>query len=39
MSTVYLVFGLGVLFTLNLGLLMLGSIGIRALVKPTSESV
>jgi MFS family permease len=39
MSTVYLVFGLRMLFILNLGLLMLGSIGIRVLVKPTTENV
>ncbi len=39
MSTVYLVFGLRILFILNLGLLILGSVGIRALVKPTSENV
>jgi len=32
MSTVYLVFGLRILFILNLGLLIFGSVGIRALV-------
>jgi MFS family permease len=39
MSTVYLVFGLRILFILNLGLLIFGSVGIRALVKPTSKNI
>jgi MFS family permease len=33
MSAVYLVYGLRVLFILNLGILVLGSIGIRALMR------
>ena len=39
MSTIYLVSGLRILFILNLGLLILGSVGIRALMKPPSENV
>jgi predicted MFS family arabinose efflux permease len=39
MSVVYLISGLRMLFSLNLGLLILGSVGIRVLMKPTSEKV
>ncbi len=39
MSTIYLVSGLGVLFILNLGLLILGALGIKTLMKPSSEEV
>ena len=38
MSSLYLVSGLRVLFILNLGLLFLGSVSIRLLMKPTSKS-
>ena len=39
MSTIYLVSGLHVSFALNLGLLILGGVGIRTLMNSTSENV